>query len=126
MAYKVRLAFENPLTDKAGQATVYFQRWMAAFLAAVGLGGLPVVTSAWTPGLIANGAAASTTVAVDMAAFGDFVLVSYDKELAAGLTISGNVRAANSVRVTIANNSGAGVTPTAGNVAVSLLKKGNQ
>lgn len=126
MSYRIRLAFENPLVDKFGVATSYFQRWFTTFLQSVALAGLPVATLTWSPGLIPNGGSSSATIAVTGAAFGDFVLVSYDKLLAAGLVITANVSAADTVRVTIANNSGVGVTPADGTVSVSVLKRVNQ
>lgn len=77
-------------------------------------------TAAWTPGAIASAASASTTLTVTGAALGDTVAVGYNQALAAGLVISGQVSAANTVRVTIANLSGGSVTPAAGTIRADI------
>lgn len=80
----------------------------------VNLGTFAVVaTATWSPGSIANGASAETTVTVAGVALGDLALASYSAALAAGLTISAHVSAANTVTVTITNTSGGALTPTA-------------
>jgi hypothetical protein len=84
------------------------------------------VTAAWTPGLIASGAAATLSVTLPGAKPGDLCIVSYDQNVPTGCTLTANPiddgSGTNKVRVVIANNSGAGATPTAGNVRVVVLK----
>lgn len=67
----------------------------------------------WTPGLIANGAVAQTTVTVNGAALRMTAVAAYSVALPAGCFISAHVSAADTVTVTIGNLSGAGATPTA-------------
>jgi hypothetical protein len=77
-------------------------------------------TVAWTPTLIASASYLTKTVTVTGAALGDTVAVGYSVALAAGLIISGQVTAANTVTVTIINLSGSGVTPGAGTVRADV------
>jgi hypothetical protein len=88
-------------------------------------GALASGPNAFTPGAIANGAQASNAVAVAGAAMGDMVEVSYDAALNGVLTVSGYVSSAGNVTFVLSNNSGAGITPTAGNWRAVVLPKAN-
>ena len=83
--------------------------------------GQAAVTAAWTPGAIANGALASTTVTVAGAAAGDKVLASMTTLLTDALLISAHVSATNTVTVVLANLTGASVTIAAGTVSVLVF-----
>lgn len=76
---------------------------------------------AWTPGLIANGSQAQTTVSVLGARFRMTAHAALDTALPAGTFIAAAVTAADVVTVTIGNLSGGNATPTAGNLRVEVL-----
>jgi hypothetical protein len=77
--------------------------------------------AAWTPGVIAAGSNASTTVTVAEAAVGDFVMASHDKMLTNALRISGHVSASDTVKVIIHNPTAAAITVAAGTVRVAAF-----
>ena len=62
-----------------------------------------VATATWSPGAILDGDSATTTVTVAGVALGDIALASFSAGLAAGLTISAHVSAANTVTVKCTN-----------------------
>lgn len=72
-----------------------------------------VATATWSPGSIAAGASATTTVTVPGVALGDLAMASYSAALQAGLTITAHVSAANTVTVVIHNTTAGPLTPTA-------------
>jgi len=78
-------------------------------------------STAWTPGLVANGGQVTTTITVANAVVGDAVTPSYSNTLS-GLALSGYVSAANTVTVVLSNMTGAGVTPAAGTVSAIAWK----
>jgi hypothetical protein len=77
--------------------------------------------AAWTPGAIAAGSKASTTVSVPDAATGDLVMASHDKMGTSDLRISGHVSAAGVAKVVIHNPTSASITVAAGTVAVLVF-----
>lgn len=84
---------------------------------------------AWTPGVIANGAFASTVltgtagVAPMMGAgVGDTVTVGFTPALPAGMILFGAVTAAQVVTVTLLNQSGSSQTIGAGTITVDIFK----
>lgn len=77
--------------------------------------------AAWTPGVIAAGSNATTTLSVPDAATGDLVLASHDKMLTNDLRISGHVSAAGIAKVVIHNPTSASITVAAGTVAVLVF-----
>jgi hypothetical protein len=82
-------------------------------------------TSSWNPGAIANGASASKTISVAGAAVGNTVKVGIFPALAAGMLLTGQVTAADTVTVTLGNLSGGSVTPSASsNVRVEVAQYG--
>jgi len=78
-------------------------------------------SSSWTPGAIANGSYATTTVTVSGCVVGDFVLCSYGA-MQAGLFLDAAVSAANTVTVNLGNLSGASITPAADYIYVLVLQ----
>ena len=77
--------------------------------------------AAWTPGAIAAGSNASTTVTVPDATTGDFVMASHDKMLTNGLRISGHISADDTAKVVIHNPTAASITVAAGTVSVLVF-----
>jgi hypothetical protein len=77
--------------------------------------------SAWTPGAIAAGSNATTTVSVPDAATGDFVVASHDKILTNPLRISGHVSVAGTATVIIHNPTASSITVAAGTVRVVVF-----
>lgn len=75
----------------------------------------------WTPGLIANGGFAVTTVTVTGAIVGFAALPAWSAALPDGVFLTAQVTAANTVKVYMFNFSGSGQTPSAGNVYVEVL-----
>lgn len=67
----------------------------------------------YTPALIANGARATVDITVTNAILGYCADVSYDQDLQ-GLQVTWYVQATDTVRVVLENNTGGGVTLTAG------------
>lgn len=78
--------------------------------------------TAWTPGAIAAGATASTTVTVTGCALGDLVMAGFSLALPAGCIITGAVTTAGTVTVTIANLSGSSQTIGAGTVRAMVVE----
>ena len=76
-------------------------------------------TAAWTPGAIADGEYATTTVSVPDAAVGDLVMASCDKILTNDLRITGRVSVAGTVTVILHNPTAATVTVPASTVSSS-------
>lgn len=83
--------------------------------------GQVATTSAWTPGTVPSGGSVSTTVTVNGAALGDFVLGSFSLSLA-GLNISCYVSAANTITAVISNLTGAAVALGAGTLKILVLQ----
>ena len=77
--------------------------------------------AAWTPGAIAAGSNASTTLAVTESVTGDFVMASHDKMLSNALRISGHVSVAGTVKVVMHNPTAAAITVAAGTVTVLVF-----
>lgn len=71
---------------------------------------------------ILDGDEAAADVTVTGAQLGDFVLVSAELD-AQNLVISGNVRAANTVEVTVANNTGGTIDLASATFRVLVLSK---
>lgn len=84
--------------------------------------GQALTSASWTPGTIANGAKASTTVTVSGAALGDFAQGSFSLSLQ-GCQLTAEVSATNTVTVVVSNLTGASVAlTTAGTVRVLVDK----
>lgn len=79
-------------------------------------------TKAWTPGAVANGTTSALEIDVAEAELGDFVLVSYDKDVK-DLVLAAAVTAANKVTATLSNVTAAPITPDPGTVTVTVVKK---
>jgi hypothetical protein len=75
---------------------------------------------AWTPGTIADGASASTTVTVTGSVLGFIAMASFSLSIA-DLSISAQVTAFDTVTVVITNNTGSPVTLGAGFVRVLVI-----
>lgn len=79
-------------------------------------------TTTWNPGTITNAAGAlSPAITVTGAALGDFVLVAAPYDLQ-GLGATAYVNAANSVKITLNNATGANVTLASGTWRVRVMK----
>jgi hypothetical protein len=80
-------------------------------------------TATWSPGAIANGASATTTLTVTGAAVGDPAAASLPTLTVAGAVhITARVTAANTVSVTIRNDSGSSTTPASGTLRATVWK----
>lgn len=77
-------------------------------------------TTPWTPGTIAAGVQANTTVTVTGATVGDTVATGFSVALPAGMLISGAVTAPDIVTVTVFNASGATQTLKAGTLRADV------
>ena len=75
---------------------------------------------AWTPGTIANGASASTTLTVTGVVTGWIALASFSLSIG-NMSISAAVTTANTVTVVISNNTGGSVTLGAGTVRALVI-----
>tara|TARA_R110000822_G_scaffold135020_1_gene272688 strand:- start:551 stop:1879 length:1329 start_codon:yes stop_codon:yes gene_type:complete len=75
---------------------------------------------AWTPGAIANGSQASTTVTVTGVVVGWIAIASFSQSIA-NMSISAQVTTANTVTVVITNNTGSSVTLGAGVVRALVI-----
>lgn len=102
----------------------------------------PEYRQAWTPGAIASGSCATTTITPYMLAQaatgqglaaepapGDLCEVSYDQPLAAGLMLTAGVGATDGsghrvVNITLANFSGSPITPANGNLRLTIKPTG--
>lgn len=77
----------------------------------------------WDPGSLSDGdGETSSGIAVTGAAFGDFVLVAAPYDLQ-GLTCTGYVSAANTVKIRLQNESGGSVDLASGNWKVRVLRQ---
>jgi hypothetical protein len=79
------------------------------------------VTATWNPASIANGATEDVDVTYAGAALGDYVLASFSLDVA-GLELSAQVTATNTVTATLANSTGAAVNLASGSLKVLTLK----
>lgn len=87
------------------------------------LGALTTVTGdAWDPGSIADGDKESKDVTITGAALGDFAIASFNLDIQ-GLTISAAVKSANTVTVTLANNTGGAIDLASGIVYVRVFSR---
>lgn len=75
----------------------------------------------WSPGAIAAGSKASTTVTVPDATSGDLVMASFDSILASVLRIEANISATDTVQVVLHNPTFAAITPASGTVRVLVF-----
>jgi hypothetical protein len=75
---------------------------------------------AWTPGTIANGASAFTTVTVTDVVLGWIAVASFSLSIA-NMSISAQVTGASTVTVVITNNTGSSVTLGAGVLRVLVI-----
>jgi len=78
-------------------------------------------TKTWDPGAVATNSSTSTTVTVNGASLGDFVMVSFSLSLG-GLQLSAYVSATNTVTVTLYNNTGGSVNLASGTIRVLVFK----
>lgn len=78
-------------------------------------------TATWNPASIADGDNATTTVTVQGAELGDFVLSSFSVSLG-GLALCAYVSAANTVTAVLLNNTGGAVDLASGTLKVKVLK----
>lgn len=81
-------------------------------------------SASWTPGSIASGTVASTTISVPGAVVGQPAAVGFSVDLAAGAFMLAQVSAANTVRVIFLNLTGSPYTPGAGVVTAFVLVQG--
>jgi hypothetical protein len=79
-------------------------------------------TQAWDPPSVAAGAFTSTTVTVAGCAVGDCVQVGFTPAVPAGVILTGQVTAANTVTVTLVNHTGAAVDLAAGTLLVRVTE----
>lgn len=79
-------------------------------------------SATWDPGSIAVGGSETFAFTVTGAAVGDFVTASFSQNLS-GLVISGYVSSSNTVRVTLANNTGGAINLSSGTVRVRIEKQ---
>lgn len=77
----------------------------------------------WDPGSINNGAIESKDVTVTGAVLGDYCVPAFNLDLQ-GLVISANVKSADTVTVTLANNTGGALNIGAGTVKCTVLRNG--
>lgn len=75
----------------------------------------------YNPPSIANGAQATTTVTVQGAVLGDFCLAPSFSADTQGLVLSGQVTAADTVTVTLRNDTGAPIDLSSGTLAAAVL-----
>jgi len=96
---------------------------MATALATTIVNGAQIQASdTWDPASIANGASLTLAMAnVTGAALGDFVIASFSLTIA-GMVLSAEVSAANTVAVTLINNTGGAVDLGSGTITVRVLK----
>lgn len=79
-------------------------------------------TNSWTPGLIGgSGGSTSRNITVTGAKMGDVVVASFTT-ITSGLLISAGVTAADTVTAWLVNETGAGITPSAGTVKAAVLR----
>lgn len=75
----------------------------------------------WDPPSVADGAMTSTTVTVTGVAFGDFIRASFSQALPAGMQLTAEVTAANTVTVTLVNHSGGTLDIASGTLRVMTI-----
>lgn len=78
-------------------------------------------SATWSPGAIAAGSSATTTVTVPDAEAGDHVLASFDKMLTNALRISAHISADDTAKVVLHNPTAASITPESGTVRVLVF-----
>lgn len=81
-------------------------------------------TVTWNPPSIANGASSTTTITVNGAAFGDYVVASFNGDLS-GLALNAYVSASNTVTAILLNNSGGAIDLGSATVRARVFKKLN-
>lgn len=86
------------------------------------LSGILVGTATWDPPSVAAAAEATTSVTVTGAAMGDVALVGFSLNLPASVHLRAHVSAADTVTVSLRNNSGGAVDLGSGTVKVSIIK----
>ena len=79
------------------------------------------VTATWDPGEVLASQSVSTTVSVPGAAFGDICLPSFSLALS-GLVLSAEVDAADVVRVTLSNTTGAAIDLASGTITLLVFR----
>ena len=79
-------------------------------------------SATWNPASVATAAQISTTVTVDGAAIGDVVAVGFSVAVPAGVLLTGSVTAANTVTVTMLNQSGGAVDLASGTLRARIWK----
>ncbi len=82
------------------------------------VGNYLIGTTTWNPGTIANGATVTTTVTVTGATVGQPITAGLTTLTVAGVLISAAVTAANTVTVTLLNQSGSSQTIGSGTLEV--------
>jgi len=84
----------------------------------------PSITNTQTinPGTINNNTTNSYALTVAGAVFGDTIITSFSQDLTSGIVLSGYVTAANTVVVTMTNNTGAPRVVASGQVRVKVVK----
>lgn len=119
------IAFQPPVTSpqKAELDNYFASRYGITIVGASNGQWTPsgTVSTAWTPGTILNGAAATTTVSAANAQLGQPAVASFSSALPTGATLSAQVTANGTVTVTLGNLSGGSITIGAGTVSVILL-----
>ena len=110
----------NPIGINAGQNKVRYQDFDGFIIDRLTFTPNDAFAFSFTPGIIANGANVSTTTTVTGAKLGWIALASFSLDLA-GTTISAATTSANTVTVTITNNSGASVTLGSGFIRVLTI-----
>lgn len=78
--------------------------------------------ASWDPGSVNSGAVASTTVTVTGAAIGNTAIASFTVALPAGVMMLAAVTAANTVTVTLLNQSGTAVNLDTGTLRVDVFR----
>lgn len=111
---------ETSKTHPSGGVLVGHQISISSFSLAGPAGECPA--KLWTPGTIAAGSQATTTIDVPGAALGDKVLVDLTTIGSEALLLSAHVSAANVVTVVLANLTGAAVTITEGSLSVVVFR----
>jgi hypothetical protein len=79
-------------------------------------------TASWNPCSISAGSFASTTLTVKGAVLGNIATAGFSQTLPRGCTISASVTAADTVRVTIANQSGSSASIGSGTLRVAVTR----
>lgn len=82
-------------------------------------------SATWDAASIADGDEVATEVTVTGAALGDFALCSFSLDVA-DLVLSGQVTAANTVTVSLANNTGGAIDLASGTVYARVFPRANK